>query len=925
MPRKRVKIFDNTLYSDQESLLRGTTIWVYKDGEQPGIADYARNNSYYERIRNVGLNAVRVICFDPWQRANKFPHYNIDNPSDLQEFLSCLDVVVKLTAEHGLYAMINYHDIGAYDFDHLQTFWKIVAPRYAKNTHVFYELANEPVSWFPEHYSDRVIQHQQKIYEFVRELAPDTHLVLLTFPNSESAKGSCTMTDVAELLTVVDWSNASVGFHPYYTKGTSDAIVELKSKFPVVNTEMEIANASGGKDIVAMDGEEWGFQTMERLGISWFAWSTDGPERIEAHFVNSVLADAVEKGYKWNNDLWTHDEKTKSAKQAPSPKPKKTSEMSSLKKLPIQKCMEIMGLKGIHIIIPIFLALSVAILDGLMLALLIPIARGITTGTFAFVSDLPILGTISGLISVDSHKSLFLLMVITIFVVGLAKNILDYFLTLYTGRQYGYYSRNLSDWVFNRYLQFGKSYFDKTSQANISSVIDYNHDVLNLFQAVHRGLMTIFIICAYLCVMMIISWQLTLLAAFIFPAVHYSMKWMQKKMMIISEEVKKSKFSIFKRAYEIMSALSLFRAYAQEKRAAQAYAEVNEDLRIRDYKMWKIRGQLTLFREFAILAILVALLSIVVFVLDKSSPSEMAAFIVFFFIAKIVLPRFAVFHEIGMEFAEKMPRVLLFAELFDDNEKFIIPDGDKVCQKIESTLELQKLTFSYPNTKPVLSEASFIVETGKVTALVGPSGAGKSTIIELLQRFYDVPPSSIFIDGVDIREYKISSIREQIAVVSQDIYILNDTLKNNLSFGTTRQLSDQEIEKILCKSRLDGFVRSLPNGIETKLGDRGVNLSGGQRQMVAIARALFKNSPILILDEATSSLDSKTERLIQEAIYDAIENKTAIIIAHRLSTIRRADKIVVVDNGQIVQNGSLDELVEATGLFQELWKEQYFA
>jgi len=210
-----------------------------------------------------------------------------------------------------------------------------------------------------------------------------------------------------------------------------------------------------------------------------------------------------------------------------------------------------------------------------------------------------------------------------------------------------------------------------------------------------------------------------------------------------------------------------------------------------------------------------------------------------------------------------------------------------------------------------------------MTAIVGPTGSGKTTIVNLLLRFYDCPPDSIFIDGVDIRKFSLKSLRQHMALVSQETLLFNDTLRANIAYGIDN-ISDKQIMDVIEKARLYDFIMKLPQGLNTLIGDRGVQLSGGEKQRVSIARAILKGSEILILDEATSSLDTRTEKLIQEAIEKAAENKTVIAIAHRLSTIKNADKIVVIEDGRIIEKGLMQDLLARKGKFYRYWQEQKF-
>ncbi|HEX2584465.1 MAG TPA: ATP-binding cassette domain-containing protein, partial [Steroidobacteraceae bacterium] len=212
-------------------------------------------------------------------------------------------------------------------------------------------------------------------------------------------------------------------------------------------------------------------------------------------------------------------------------------------------------------------------------------------------------------------------------------------------------------------------------------------------------------------------------------------------------------------------------------------------------------------------------------------------------------------------------------------------------------------------------------EAGSTVALVGRSGSGKSTLVNLLPRFYELDQGVVLVDGHDIRDYDLHSLREQIALVSQDVVLFDDSIRNNIAFG--RPASNEAIERAAKAAHVLEFANQLPHGLETTVGERGVLLSGGQKQRISIARALLKNAPILILDEATSALDTESERVIQAALEDLMQNRTTLVIAHRLSTIEKADCIVVMDSGRIVEQGTHAELIAANGAYAALHRMQF--
>jgi len=261
-------------------------------------------------------------------------------------------------------------------------------------------------------------------------------------------------------------------------------------------------------------------------------------------------------------------------------------------------------------------------------------------------------------------------------------------------------------------------------------------------------------------------------------------------------------------------------------------------------------------------------------------------------------------------------------ELLDEPAEPAI--GLKIPARVRGEIEFQNVSFSYAAGKgPAVRNVNLRARSGETIAIVGRSGSGKSTLVNLLPRFYDVTSGSVRVDGHDVREYQLSDLREQIALVSQEVVLFNDTIRANICFG--RSVSAAAVEDAARAAYVLEFARDLPAGLDTMVGDRGVLLSGGQRQRVSIARALLKNAPILILDEATSALDSESERVIQDALEELMHNRTTLVIAHRLSTVERADRILVMDSGQVIESGAHEELIAANGQYASLHRMQFSA
>jgi ATP-binding cassette subfamily B protein len=243
--------------------------------------------------------------------------------------------------------------------------------------------------------------------------------------------------------------------------------------------------------------------------------------------------------------------------------------------------------------------------------------------------------------------------------------------------------------------------------------------------------------------------------------------------------------------------------------------------------------------------------------------------------------------------------------------------GAKKVDKLSGELKFNNVCFSYKGNIPILEDISFEVKAGQMLALVGPTGVGKTTISALIARFYDPNSGSITMDGIDIKDLTLESLRDQLSLVLQDVFLFNGTISENIAYGCD-SATQEDIERAAEAACIDAYISSLPDKYETVIGERGVRLSGGQKQRISIARSVLRNSPILILDEATSSVDTETETEIQNAINKIAGTRTLIVIAHRLSTVKRADKIIVLENGKIAEQGKHDELLEKKGLYANL-------
>ena len=422
--------------------------------------------------------------------------------------------------------------------------------------------------------------------------------------------------------------------------------------------------------------------------------------------------------------------------------------------------------------------------------------------------------------------------------------------------------------------------------------------------------------------MIVISWKLTIISLLVFPGMYLIRQWIARRTRTAVEQSQAKTLSLAERSFEIHGAMPLLRSFTLEEKAARDHAALAEEIRRSDYTVWLYKGLLPRAQEITTLAALLLVL-IVAFAAERGQVTTAKLF-VFFFVSRLALSRLGIYHEVELDFSKKLPRVRRFLSLFNDNAKYISPPGTRTFTEVKDAIYFQKLTFSYPDRDPVLRQVSCCIPRGQITAIVGPSGSGKTTLVNLLLRHYDIAPHTLALDGLCIREFTVDSLRRHIAVVSQDVILVDDTLRANILLGVEGEVSETELNRVVHQAALTDVVQSLPFGLDSPIGWDGERLSGGQRQRVALARALLKGARILILDEATSSLDAETEQFILTAIENASVGCTILLISHRMATIKHADHVVVLEDGRVVESGGLHDVLARNGVFFRMWQAQRF-
>lgn len=426
------------------------------------------------------------------------------------------------------------------------------------------------------------------------------------------------------------------------------------------------------------------------------------------------------------------------------------------------------------------------------------------------------------------------------------------------------------------------------------------------------------LILIYMTVLCVMSWRLTLFVLVFAPAMILIMGAIGRRLKARSSEAQKFWSDTMSQVEETLGGLRIIKAFLAEKKMTSRFENVTDNMRRKNSAVATRQASAHPVSEF----LGSAMIAIVLWfggtlILGSQATIDAPAFMSYMAILYSVIQPIKDLSKA----AYAIPKGLASMERIDvilnaENTIKEIP-SPKELKGFEHSIEFNDVSFSYDGSRQILSNVSFSIEKGKTVAIVGASGAGKSTLVDLIPRFYDVSGGSISIDGKDVRDVKVSDLRALMGNVNQESILFNDTIFNNIAFGVEGATMEQVIAAAKVANAHD-FIMEKPEGYNAPVGDRGVLLSGGQRQRISIARAILKNPPILILDEATASLDTESERIVQEALDRLMSSRTTIAIAHRLSTIRNADEIIVMDGGRIVERGTHDTLIAQDGYYRKL-------
>jgi ATP-binding cassette, subfamily B, bacterial MsbA len=580
------------------------------------------------------------------------------------------------------------------------------------------------------------------------------------------------------------------------------------------------------------------------------------------------------------------------------------------------------------IAITFFLSFSSALLNGFSTALIVPLLLGGLSGKSLDLGKAPgFLQDILAYFERFPEQTRPFAMFAVVFIAILLKNAANYL----SGLSGGHLSRAL----INRMkldgiailLEVDLDYYAKNKAGELMSYI--SHDILQTANSIQvgislaRAIVTIF---TYLGFLILISWQLTAIASLLIVFVFFINQVFLKISRTLGQELSNSSKFYSNKILEIVTANRLIRAASTEK---IEYTKIDRLIHSLEKSQFRLQlSDLAIQPVNEILGIFI-LLCITIsgrYLFSGNTQSITTILLTYIVILYRLLPVIGQLNQSRNQLAKTAFSITTTTNFLKrDNKPFMLQsDRPHSYSELKQGIRFDRVSFTYPETnRPVLNNIDLWVPKGKTIALVGESGAGKSTLIDLLPRFYDPSGGRILIDGIDLREYDLKSLRQAMSIVSQDTYLFNNSVRYNITYGLETEVSEAQLLDAAKRANAYKFIMQLPQGFDTEIGDRGVLLSGGQRQRLAIARALIRNPDILILDEATSALDTASERLVQEAIDELCQNRTIVAIAHRLSTIQKAYQIAVLDRGCIVELGNHEALLAKNGYYARLHAMQF--
>ncbi|HDI82736.1 MAG TPA: ABC transporter ATP-binding protein [candidate division WOR-3 bacterium] len=573
------------------------------------------------------------------------------------------------------------------------------------------------------------------------------------------------------------------------------------------------------------------------------------------------------------------------------------------------------------LVIIVFLMAIVALLGGFTISMITPIVSAIFGKEYAS-SGPPLFRFLIDWVDTGLPISSMFRLAIALIIVYGVKFPLSLLLFFFS---YNFEQKIIEDLrteLFTKLTHLSLKFHTNSNTGELLSKI--TNDTEKIQYALWRGIIHLgrhlFMLIVYIGLALWASWRLFLISIVLVPLTLWFLNLVGMRVRGRFTNLRKIRGKLNAMAVEMLKGIKIIKAFNMENTEVERFKRMNRLYRRSYVKSQVLKEILPEFSEVlgAILASLILVSGGILIFKGIITPDKFLIFLGSIVLAQNPLRQVYLAYGDMQHGLANMESVLEVLE----KDEYVEDRGTRVLKEFKNRIEYRNVSFSYQGNIPVLKDINLVIKRGETIAIVGHTGSGKTTLVNLLLRFFDPSEGQVLIDGIDIREFTLKSLREKIGYVSQDVILFNDTIRNNILYARP-DAGEKELEEAIQRSRLDRILDHFPKGLDTEIGEMGERLSGGEKQLISLARVVLKNPEILVLDEATSALDAESENLLQSALGEILENKTVIVIAHRLSTIQNADRIVVLEKGSIVEVGNHSELLSKNGLYAKLYRLQF--
>ncbi len=563
--------------------------------------------------------------------------------------------------------------------------------------------------------------------------------------------------------------------------------------------------------------------------------------------------------------------------------------------------------------------------EGVSFGMVVPLLQSMTNPKASILEKVPFIQQISASLHSTGQLTAITLIFMAMFAALAAKNIFLYASNVMISKLRFRASVDLSVNLMNNLIEYDLKFFDSAKTGSLVSAITVETRRMGDFILAALNLMSLLVrMFVYIAVLFLLSWKASIFTFALILIVLAPLERIMKKVKKLGAAISQASSDYHFKMMEILGCIKLIKGSCTEESEKQGFKAVANAMAGFQYRSSKYSYSLIPLSEVSIFGLVMVSFLLLAHAAHIDVTSTFPLIATYLLVLVKALTQLNLVNTMRSSAINNLAAFTSYEHLCDPGGKRTIESGRNPVSGFSRGIEFKDTGFSYVDGKPVLRDVSIVIPSGKITAIVGASGVGKSTLVNLIMRYYDASSGSIFVDGVDLKHLDLRAWRKKIGLVSQDIAIFNMSVKDNIAYGHPGVGPEKIIDAAKTANAHD-FIMHLPQQYDTVLGERGVRLSGGQKQRISIARAILHNPEILILDEATSSLDAETEKLIKEAIDRLTKDRTVVAVAHRLSTIMHADNIIVLSGGRIVEGGTHNDLIRKNGLYKQLYHTQFSA